>query len=102
MLGTNKLNNNLNRKLNSALAQFVNAFAFYRFQQRPSSLVKRSIAVCFVNHHLQSMPCALNKSLVINHLDVHRRWIIKVPKLCQGKYRGQKSSVHSACQLNIS
>lgn len=91
-----------NNKLNSKAAQLVNAFAFYGFQQIPSSRIKTTIAMCFVSHHLQSMPCALNKSLVINHFDVHGRWIIKAPKLCQGKNMGQENCVHFACELNIS
>lgn len=78
MLGTSKLNSTL-KQVTSKLAELVNAFAFYVFQQMPSSLINRSIAMCFVKHNLQSMPCALNKSLVINHSDVHGRWIIKVP-----------------------
>lgn len=75
--------------------------ALYGFQHIPSSLIKRSIVMCFMNHHLQSM-AALNKSLVINHSDVHGRWIIKGHQLCHGKNWVQESSVHFACGLSIS
>lgn len=43
------------------------------------------------------MLCPLNKSLVINHFDVHGRWIIKVPKFAKERIAVKKV----ACELNV-